>query len=207
MKKTIVLIAIMLVILLWATACQNTEIISSTNDEDTTVSKLMLYVNQSFSLPASPGAANTPIPVPTPSFFGVLYPWDMAMGSTNPVYGCDVNSNVQLLGYGYSFLGAKDLRPSPSVDLVQNFISVFDQRASTINGANGRLVLPFIDTEWHELNIMRYRTATTAYLTPHWAQSSAIEQMAIDTRNLQSIYYGSIATLVLRIEVECIEVR
>lgn len=189
-------------------------IVSCINDantqEVTQMSSIRFMATQDFILPGSPGSSATVVTLPAASwdggvFMGMEMPLTQAPVNYNPPTGCADESQVHISKYRISFLGAKDLRPAntgiiPSINSLVFSLGRFVEKGVGIGVF--QLLLPFTSTEWEsaDMFLMVDSVTQTPYRTPKLVDS----QLTIDTRNLQSVYYGSHVRVLLEIQAECI---
>lgn len=160
---------------------------------------VIFYNDFNFTMPAAPGdAATTLAMTPAGLYFGIMQPVTAGPSNVLPISGCSKESNVQILRYRYSFIGPKGLRPAVLNSISGLFIS-FLRAPQWSPGVVGDQYLPFIQSEeWIDLDqLVSVVPGQDPLMSPTFNPS----RVDVDTRNLQSLYYGSEA--ILRLEVEC----
>ncbi len=173
------------------------------------MSTVRFYNRYSFSLPASPGDAATLLtlaPSAGGDFMGVEMPISLPPLATDGTSGCSANSSVLVTRYRYSFLGAKGLRPAVGHDSYIGFFIGRTTQPSQSPGhpGQGYFSLPYTDSEnWVDCNI--FADVKSGNPPP---QSrilvSSHDRFLVDTRNLQSLYYGQVAELLIEIDAQCV---
>ena len=205
-KKMVIACSILIAIIM-AFGCNN-EPVSTNNEEVNKMSSLRFFASYPFALPSSPGVSNTEISM-APNLFdggpymGISLPIYQDPGDINPTFGCSPESNLRLKAYRISFLGASGLRPSPlDPNGNPNGLNVIIGGRFAEQG--NRIFLPFTFTgEWQSVDkvfIVDPSIPVNIEKVPQMFFSS----IHIDTRNLQTIYYGSQIRVLIEMDVECV---
>lgn len=205
MWKLVAIWAILAFILVWFTSCAFNK-----NNEDE-MSIVRAYNHFELAIPASPGAASSVFSVqagtliPEGIYWGMNYPRQAAPGGTAPVIGCSEESNINVLRYRYTFIGSQAMRPG--VNIASNGIAINMGRKSKwyTGGGSNSLFLPFVGDQWEEINEnLVLVTGVTPEMLP--TTLSQLSQIILDTRNLQSVYYGTTIKMLLEVDFECVPV-
>jgi hypothetical protein len=163
---------------------------------------------QAIMLPASgAAAASTPFVLPSTAwdvgkYMGIEMPTYVPPSSSPLTLGCDPNSGFHLSRYRISFLGAKELRPANQPGLYNGIQFALDGRSRSLALISNGVSVPFVSSDWEDLDMMFQIVSTqTQVTTPRMLD---VTTLYIDTRNLQSVYYGSQVRVLFELEGECV---
>lgn len=198
------LTAILCTGLIWIlVGCENPQ--SVNNNKEATMSQVRFFNHFLLDLPASPGASGTHydlVPYDNKEFFGISTPFYKGAAVINPPNGCLDDSQITLLEYRYTFLGALGLRPANASPALANGVYVkLNRKIAGFDGVGSdRVFLPFISNNWETINV---NLELVDGLSPNRVPEYMDSDIYIDTRNLQSIYYGTNVSLLLEIKGTC----
>jgi hypothetical protein len=204
-KKTVIACAIMTAIII-ITGCNSQNV--PTNNEEVKMSSLRFFASYPFTLPSSPGVANTEISM-APNLFdggpfmGMSIPIYQGPNDVNPTFGCSNESNLRLKAYRISFLGAAGLRPSP-IDPESNPNGFNIITAGRYAEQGNQIFIPFTSSgDWQTLD-KTYIVKADEPLNIQKVPQMFFSVVHVDTRNLQDIYYGSEIRVLIELDVECV---
>ncbi len=186
--------------LLWSVMGCTNFIINPDSKKVDKMAEVIFFNDYTFNLPATPGDSNT-IPVfdSAPAWYGFLSPHYRAPSLTNPDLGCSDDSNIQLVSYRYTFIGALGLRPG--VTASNNGFRISMNRKDSTSPNPVSIALPFTESEnWIPFeSFLQLVESFEPYKTPANASGGFL---SLDTRNLQSLYYGQ--EVIMRVEIKAI---
>jgi len=196
-KKIVTMWAIFAALLFWANGCT----INNTTEEDT-MSTVKFYAMASFALPASPGDDNTNLAISGSSllggtFMGYNTPKIAAPSGTDLAEGCSPESGIRIKAYRFTFLGVQGLRPGATTSQSGVYLIANRKGATSTDHA----YLPFVSNDWEPVDI--WLPVDAAIANPYHTLRVSIIDLFADTRNLQSLYYGADAVMLLEIETDC----
>ncbi len=204
-KKTGSLLAIIAVLLGFVLfSCSQSAQVTQTTQTQTEgykMSSIKFFLVGSFVIPdeeiTSPSTSVSP--QWANDYFGVASPFFAPSSQTQTDYGCKKGSAIQLKRYRIQTLGAVGLRPwTQQIFEAPSYIEV-DFGKLNPNKEGFKLDMPYTSEEWNDISLLLEGVGDNDYTTPKIISSN----LRFDFRNLEEIYRGSPAKILIEIDADC----
>lgn len=180
-----------------------------TEIEKQELTKMIIYFDFDYTIPASPGAIDSSIVFSSRGqYAGILSPLLQPQYPLNTgavLTGCSLNSGIVIKKFRWDSFGIVSLRPSlPVAGVFSGLIAEMSRVVTFGSNVNSSFYAPLANLgEWIDSGAKYdiYGQITPKKL-PYFSDASFTTK--IDTRNLQSIYYGTSGVLRLSMEVDCV---